>query len=73
MKLGIPKKLCQGKGLKIPGRHVGPGYLIMDRDNNICVATLLVKMGEKIQTSLGMGKRYDTCGAADVVDIYTNW
>ena len=39
----------------------------------ICVATNLVKMGETIDTSLGMGKRYDTCGGNDIVDIYTNW
>ena len=30
-------------------------------------------MNEKIETSLGIGKRYDTCGGNDIVDIYTNW
>ncbi len=67
------QKVLPGNGLNIPGRHVGPGGLIMDGDGYICVATLLVGMGQTIQTSLGMGKRYDTCGGADVVDIYTDW
>ena len=39
----------------------------------ICVATKLVSMGETIETSLWMGKRYDTCSGNDIVDIYTNW
>ena len=67
------QKVLPGKGLKIPGRHVDKDGLIRDGSGYICVATTLVKMGEKIQTSLGMGKRYDYCGTANTVDIYTNW
>ena len=37
------------------------------------VATKLVGMGETIETSLGTGKRYDTCIGGNNVDIYTNW
>ena len=59
--------------LKIPGRHVDQRGLVLDKDGYIVVATTLVKMGEIIETSLGMGKRYDTSGFADTVDIYTNW
>jgi hypothetical protein len=67
------QKVLPGKGLKIPGRHVDSRGLVCDGSGYICVATTLVKMGEKINTSLGMGKRYDTCGVANTVDIYTNW
>ena len=67
------QKVLPGKGLKIPGRHVDSRGLVMDNQGNICVATTLVAMGQQINTSLGMGKRYDTCGVADTVDIYTNW
>ena len=67
------QKVLPGGGLNIPGRHVDAKGLIRDKDGYICVATKLVKMYATIQTSLGMGKRYDTCGGADIVDIYTNW
>ena len=67
------QKVLPGKGLNIPGRHVDKRGLVCDKDGYICVATKLVKMYATIQTSLGMGKRYDTCGGSDIVDIYTNW
>ena len=67
------QKVSPGKGLKIPGRHVNSRGLVCDGNGYICVATTLVKMGATIETSLGMGKRYDTCGASNTVDIYTNW
>ena len=67
------QKVLPGKGLNIPGRHVDSRELVCDGDGYICVATKLVGMGFKINTSLGMGKRYDTCSPNDVVDIYTNW
>ena len=67
------QRVLQGKGLNIPGRHVDSRGLVCDKDRFICVATTLVKMGAKIKTSLGMGKRYDTCGDANTVDIYTDW
>ena len=67
------QKNVPGKNLHIPGRHVDSRGLVCDGEGYICVATTLVKMGEKIQTSLGMGKRYDTCYIANTVEIYTNW
>ena len=45
----------------------------MDKDGYICVATNLVEMGKKINTSYGMGKRYDTSTIANTVEIYTHW
>ena len=67
------QKYVPGKNLHIPGRHVDSKGLVRDGEGYICVATTLVKMGEKIQTSLGIGKRYDTCNIANTVEIYTNW
>ena len=66
-------KVFPGKNLKIPGRHVDKRGLIMDKDGYICVATNLVEMGKKINTSYGMGKRYDTSTIANTVEIYTHW
>ena len=67
------QKVLPGYGLNIPGRHVDGRGLVCDINNFICVATTLVSMGQTINTSLGMGKRYDTCGVANTVDIYTDW
>ena len=67
------QRVLPGGGLRIPGRHVDGRGLVCDGDGYICVATKLVPMGSTIQTSLGMGKRYDTCGGSNIVDIYTNW
>ncbi len=47
--------------------------VVLDKDGYIYVATTLVKMGELIQTSLGIGKRHDACSTANTVDILTNW
>ena len=66
-------KKLPGNGLKIPGRHVTGDGLVRDQNNNICVATTLVGMGQGIATSLGPGVRYDTCRTPNTVDIYTNW
>ena len=59
--------------LKVPGVHVDQRGLVLDRDEYIVVFTTLVKIREIIETSLGMGKRYDTCDIADTVDICTYW
>ena len=67
------QRVLPGKDLKIPGRHVGKYGLVMDKDKNICVATTLVGMNRSIQTSIGKGKRYDTCPTPNIVDIYTDW
>ena len=58
------------KDLKIPGKHVAQSKLIQDKDGYICVATNLVEMVKKINTSLGMGKRYDTCHEPNIVYMY---
>ena len=67
------QRVLPGKGLTIPGRHVDYRGLVCDKDGYICVATKLVSKGDEIETSLGMGKRYDSCEGEDIVDIYTNW
>ena len=67
------QKRFPGKNLNIPGRHVDSRGFICDENGYICVATILVKMRQNIQTSYGMGKRYDTSSYADRVEIYTNW
>ena len=67
------QRIFPGKDLNIPGRHVDSRGFVCDENGYICVATLLVKMGQKIQTSYGMGKRYDTSSSPDIVEIYTNW
>ena len=67
------QKKKPGTKLNIPGRHVDGRGLVCDGDGYIWVATKLVGMGQTINTSLGMGKRYDTCEGGNIVDIYTNW
>ena len=67
------QKKLPGRGLNIPGRHVTGDGLVRDGNGLICVATTLVGMGQEIATSLGQGKRYDTCKTPNTVDIYTNW
>ena len=67
------QKVLKGGGLNIPGRHVDSNDLVKDGDGYIVVATKLVEMGKTIETSLGTGKRYDTCNGDNIVDIYTNW
>ena len=67
------QKIFPGKHLNIPGRHIDSRGVIVDKDGYVVVRTLLVPMGETINTILGMGKRYDTVTVANLVDIYTNW
>ena len=67
------QKVLKGGGLNIPGRKVDSNGLVRDEDGYIVVATKLVEMGQTIETSLGTGKRYDTCIGGNNVDIYTNW
>ena len=62
------------KAYKLPTKtHVDSRGVVLDKDGYIYVATTLVKMGDLIQTSLGMGKRHDTCSTAQTVEILTNW
>lgn len=69
------QKVLPGGGLNIPGRHVAEDGTIRDADNYICVATdwSFIPYGALVETSLGMGKVYDTGCDYGTVDIYTNW
>ena len=67
------QKKVPGKGLKIPGRHVGKEGFVMDGNNFICVATIMVAMNKEIKTSFGKGKRYDKWSSPKVVALYTDW
>ena len=67
-------KHLQKKLYKLPLKiSVDSRGVVLDKDGYIYVATTLVKMGELIQTSLGIGKRHDACSTANTVDILTNW
>ncbi len=57
----------------IPGRNVGSDGIIRDGDGYICVASSDLPKGTLIETSLGMGKVYDTGCASGTIDIYTTW
>ena len=69
------QRVLPGGVLRIPGRHVGRDGFVMDGSNNISVASSdgIVRMNQSIQTSCGMGVRYDTCGTPGVVDLYVDW
>ena len=67
------QKIFPGGGLNIPGRHVDYRGIICDKDGYVCVATKLVAMHNAINTSLGIGQRYDTCASDNHVQIYTDW
>ena len=67
------QKKLPGKGLKIPGRHVAEDGTVRDEDDYICVSSDDYQKGTKVNTSLGMGKVYDTGSGKGNIDIYTNW
>ena len=69
------EKVDPKKNLVIPGRHVDEQGIIRDKNNFIVVATSPGFVGTKklINTSLGMGKKYDTIKEANTVSIFTNW
>lgn len=67
------QKVLPGGGLNIPGRHVASDGTIRDGDGYICVASSDLPWGTLVETSLGMGKVYDTGCASGTIDIYTNW
>ena len=46
---------------------------IRDEDNYICVASSDYPKGTVVETSLGMGKVYDSGCASGTIDIYTDW
>ncbi len=67
------QRVLPGGGLNIPGRHVDENGLIRDGDGYICVASSDLPKGTLIETSLGMGKVYDSGCASGTIDIYTDW
>ena len=67
------QKVLPGGGLKIPGRHVAEDGTIRDIDNYICVASSDYPKGTIVETSLGMGKVYDSGCDSGTIDIYTDW
>lgn len=67
------QKVLPGHGLNIPGRHVAKDGTIRDKDNYICVASSDYPKGTVVETSLGMGKVYDSGCAKGTIDIYTDW
>ncbi|MGN0331660.1 MAG: coiled-coil domain-containing protein [Lachnospiraceae bacterium] len=67
------QRVLPGNGLNIPGRHVAADGTIRDEDNYICVASSDYPKGTIVETSLGMGKVYDSGCASGTIDIYTDW
>lgn len=67
------QRVLPGGGLDIPGRHVDGDGLIRDEEGYICVAASDLEYGTLVETSLGMGKVYDTGCAPGTTDIYTDW
>ena len=57
----------------IPGRNVGSDGIIRDSNGYICVAASDLPLGSTVETSLGIGKVYDTGCANGTTDIYTDW
>lgn len=67
------QKVLPGGGLNIPGRHVAADGTIRDENGYICVASSDLPWGTLVETSLGMGRVYDSGCASGTIDIYTNW
>lgn len=67
------QRVLPGNGLNIPGRHVASDGTIRDEDDYICVASSDYPKGTIVETSLGMGKVYDSGCASGTIDIYTDW
>lgn len=67
------QNVLPGGGLKIPGRHVGNGGLIMDKWNNVVVASEDLSKGTELDTPYGRAKVYDSGCPDGTIDVYTNW
>ena len=69
------QRVLPGGGLNIPGRYVAEDGTIRDENGYICVAadTSFLSYGSIVETSLGIGKVYDSGCAYGTVDIYTDW
>ncbi len=67
------QKVLKGGKLKIPGRHVASDGTVRDKNDFICVASGKYKKGTVVETSLGIGKVYDSGCARNTIDLYVNW
>lgn len=67
------QKVLPGGGLAIPGRHIASDGTIRDKDNYIVVASDDYPKGTVVQTSLGVGKVYDSGSGKGNIDLYTDW
>lgn len=68
------QRVLPGGGLKIPGRHVGAGGYIMDKNNRICLASSKLSKGTIVKTPFGAeGYVYDSGCPADTLDVYVDW
>ncbi len=67
------QKVLKGSKLKIPGRHVASDGTVRDKNDFICVASGKYKKGTIVETSLGIGKVYDSGCARNTIDLYVNW
>lgn len=68
------EEVLPGPGLNIPVRHVAYDGTIRDENSYIVVASDLsfYPRGSIVETSLGLGKVYDTGCAYGTIDIYVN-
>lgn len=67
------QNVLPGGGLRIPGRHVGNGGLIMDGKNRVCVASSSHPWGKVLNTPYGKARVYDFGCDYGTIDVYTNW
>lgn len=67
------QRVLPGNGLNIPGRHVAADGTVRDANGYIVIASDVLPKGSITQTSLGVGKVYDTGVGHAGVDIYTDW
>lgn len=68
------QRVLPGGGLKIPGRHVGPGGYVMDENGYICLAATSLSKGTVVSTPFGAkGKVYDSGCARGTLDVYVDW
>ncbi len=67
------ERTLPGGGLHIPGRYTDSSGLVRDGDGYLCLASVDYPKGTIIETSLGVGKVYDSGCPSGTIDIYTNW
>lgn len=66
------QRVLPGGGLRIPGRHVDRRGFVVDKDENICLASNNISYGSVIDTPFGKrGKIYDS--GCSGVDVYCDW